>query len=153
SADFSRDGTVGTDETYAAFASNRMSFAAPPWKARLEVIKDVSQQFQPGFIGLQRDEALFLFAQQRGVFICTGTWDVNSLIEQAKDKFEVGISEFPTPSRDDPQYGKLVFGPVFDPARVAFPFGVTRFSKHADVAQSFLLYLASHKGNAELNNI
>jgi hypothetical protein len=130
-----------------------MSMASPTWKARLDITKQLCETFQPGFIGVTRDEALFLFAQEKGVFMSTGTWDVNSLIEQARGKFEVGIAEFPLPARDDPDYGKLVFGPVYDPSGAGFPFGVTRFSKHPEVAQKFLQFLASKKGNAELNRI
>jgi ABC-type glycerol-3-phosphate transport system substrate-binding protein len=152
SGDFNRDGTVGTDETYAAFATGRMSLNDHPWRARFEVMKQFSLVFQPGFVGLERDEALFLFAQQKAVFISSGTWDVNSLIEQAIGKFEVGIAVFPLPTPQDPELGPLVLGPVRDPADSGFPFGITRFAKHPEIAQLFLQFLASVKGNTELNH-
>jgi hypothetical protein len=123
------------------------------WTARFDLTRKLVAQSNPGFVGVGRDEALFLFAQQKAVFISTGIWDVGSLQEQAAGKFEVGIADFPRPGADDPQYGRLALGPLFDPAWAQFPFGVYRLSKHPDLAQDFLLYLASVKGNEKLNRI
>ena len=149
--DFSRDGYVGTDETFAGIASGRMRLTDLPWRARFELTRKLDEQFNRGFAGLGRDEALFLFAQEKAVFISTGIWDVASLLAQAQGKFEVGIADFPQPRPEDPDYGKLALGPLFDPAWAAFPFAVYRLSPHAELAKDFLRYLASVHGNQELN--
>lgn len=151
--DFSRDGSVGSDETFAAIATDRMQLTDLPWQARFDLTRQLVAHSNPGFIGVGRDEALFLFAQQKAVFISTGIWDVGSLQAQAEGKFEVGIADFPRPSADDPQYGRLALGPLFDPAWAQFPFGIYRLSKHPELAQDFLLYLASVRGNEKLNRI
>ena len=78
------------------------------------MLREVTQYFQTGYTGLGRDEAVFLFAQQRAVFITTGTWDVGSLHEQARGVFNVGIMDFPVPSRDDPEFGQVAEGPVYE---------------------------------------
>jgi raffinose/stachyose/melibiose transport system substrate-binding protein len=151
--DFSRDANVGSDETYAAIATDRMRLADLTWRARFDLTRQLVAQSNPGFIGVGRDEALFLFAQQKAVFISTGIWDVGSLQAQAEGKFEVGIADFPRLDSQDPEYGRLALGPLFDPAWAQFPFGVYRLSKHPELAQDFLLYLASVKGNEKLNRI
>ncbi len=152
-ADFNRDGFVGNDETFAAIRSGALSFDSKLVRAKYDGLKQMVRYFQAGFTGLTRDEAVFLFAQQRAVFICTGTWDAGSLIQQAEGKFTVGATIYPQPAQNDPEYGSLVFGPNFDPAGQGFPFGITRFSKHPGLARDFLLYLASRAGNARLNQI
>jgi len=152
-ADFNRDGSVGNDEFFAAMKTGALSFDSPAVRIRLLVAREVMKYFQPGFTGLQRDDAVFLFAQQRAVFIPTGTWDAGSLVEQTKETFNVGVMDFPMPLPDDPEYGSVMLGPRFEDTRTGFPFGLTRFSKHPEVARDFLLYVTSLKGNTQFNSI
>lgn len=152
-ADFNRDGFVGNDETFVAFKTGLLDFHYPPYACWFKMIREVTDYFQVGYTGLGRDEAVFLFAQQRAVFMTTGTWDARSLQEQAKGQFEVGIMDFPIPSRDDPVYGGVVEGRIYETPGAGFRFGISRDSKHLDVALDFLLFLASQKGNEKLNAI
>lgn len=152
-ADFNRDGFVGNDETFVAFKTGLLDFHYPPFKLWLRMLREVTDYFQVGYTGLGRDEAVFLFAQQRAVFMTTGTWDARSLQEQAKGQFEVGIMDFPIPSRDDPVYGEVVEGRIYESPGGGFQFGVSRNSKNPDVAIDFLLFLASQKGNEKINRI
>ena len=112
-ADFNRDGFVGNDETFVAFKTGLLDFYYPPYALWLKMLREVTDYFQVGYTGLGRDEAVFLFAQQRAVFMTTGTWDARSLQEQAEGQFEVGIMDFPIPSRDDPVYGEVVEGRIY----------------------------------------
>ena len=150
-ADFNRDGFVGNDEMFIAFKTGLLDFTYPSLDAWLTMIREVTDYFQTGYTGLGRDEAVFLFAQQRAVFMTTGTWDAGSLVEQAKGQFEIGIMDFPLPAPDDPVYGGVVEGRIYESPGVGFQFGITRSSKNPDVARDFLLFLASQKGNEELN--
>lgn len=152
-SDYNRDGAVGNDETFAAIKSGRVDMHHPSISAQFNSMIELKNYFQTGFTGLARDEAVFLFAQKKSVFICSGTWEIGILLDQAKDLFEVGVCPFPEPSPDDPKYGKLIVGPTWDPAFVGFGLGVTHFSKDPELAKDFLYYLASKKGNAKLNNI
>ncbi|HAL92270.1 MAG TPA: hypothetical protein DCM68_04510 [Verrucomicrobia bacterium] len=61
--------------------------------------------------------------------------------------------DFPIPSRDDPVYGEVVEGRIYESPGGGFQFGISRNSKHIDVAVDFLLFLASQKGNEKLNGI
>lgn len=152
--DFNRDGAVGNDETFAGVKSGRIDFMFPPVAAQYNMLIELMKRFQTGFAGLGRDEAVFLIAQQKAVFICTGTWDVGSLVSQAEGVFELGVVNYPQPSKADPEFGKFVDGPNFDPAFVGFAFGMTRFHpENFDLATDFLYYLSSLKGNTKLNQI
>ncbi|MDA0989376.1 MAG: extracellular solute-binding protein [Verrucomicrobia bacterium] len=152
-ADFNRDGFVDNGEQYAAFQAGRLSFEHPAIRARFKMLQEVTDHFQVGYTGLGRDEAVFLFAQQRAVFMTTGTWDARSLLEQAEGTFAVGVMDYPIPTADDPEYGVVIKGPNYERIGGGFPFGITRTSNHPDVALDFLLYLAGQQINGELNEI
>jgi raffinose/stachyose/melibiose transport system substrate-binding protein len=151
--DFNRDGVVGTDELYVGLRTGRIGFDFPPFEARFRMLRQLTSQFQAGFTGLGRDEAVFLFAQHRAVFITTGTWDVGGLLEQARGAFDVGIMDFPVPGPDDPEFGAIVQGPVYERPQAGFPFAITRTCKHPEVALDFLRFVGSQAGNEELNRI
>ncbi len=150
-ADFNGDGSVGNDELFVAFKTGRLDFNFPPFEAKFRMLRHLTEQFQAGFTGLGRDEAIFLFAQQRAVFMTTGTWDVGSLHEQARGVFKVGIMDFPVPAADDPEFGAISEGPVYERPTSSFAFSVTRSCKYPDVAVDFLRFLGSQSGNEELN--
>jgi raffinose/stachyose/melibiose transport system substrate-binding protein len=151
--DFNRDGVAGTDEFFAAVMTGRIDFDFPAYAARFRMLRALTQQFQTGFTGLGRDEAVFLFAQQRAVFMTTGTWDAGSLREQARGVFEIGITDFPHPGKDDPEFGGVVEGPPYELPSAGFQFAIARSCKHPDVALDFLQFIASRRGNEELNRI
>jgi ABC-type glycerol-3-phosphate transport system substrate-binding protein len=152
-ADFNRDGNVGNDELFVAFKTGRMSFDFPPYAAKFKMMREVTDYFQTGYTGLTRDEAVFLFAQQKAVFMTTGTWDARSLQQQAEGQFEVGVMDFPMPTKDDPTYGPVVEGPLFETPGTGFRFGITRTSQHPDIALDFMLFMASKQQNEKLNRI
>ena len=152
-ADFNRDGSVGNDEQFVAFRTGRLSFDFLPYRARFKMIEELTRHFQSGYTGLTRDEAVFLFAQQRAVFMATGTWDARSLQEQARGQFEVGVMSYPFPTPDDPFYGPVAPARPREQVGTGFQFGITRTSAHPDVALDFLLFLASRLGNEKLNRI
>ena len=153
-ADFNRDGLVGIEELYAAFRAGLIDLQFPAFKARYKMIQEVTQYFPLGFTGLNHDDSVFQFAQQRGVFLSTGTWDARSLIAQAEGKFEVGVMDFPRPRPDDPDYGAFMEGPAYegDPSG-GFPVGITRSSPHFEQALDFLFFMASQKQNEDLNQV
>lgn len=151
--DFNRDGFAGNDELFVAIRTGRMQFDHPAYRAKFEVMRQVSDHFQTGWTGLGRDEAVFLFAQRKAVFIGAASWDALSLLQQARGTFEVGLMDFPIPGPDDPEFGAVAEGPCYESTGAGFRFGVTRFSKHPDIALDFLLFLASQKHNEELNKI
>ena len=152
-ADFNRDGFVDSGEQYVAFKTGRLSFQHPAIRARYRMLREVTDNFQVGYTGLTRDEAVFLFAQQKAVFMTTGTWDARSLLEQAEGTFQVGVMDYPLPRRDDPVYGPVIRGPNYERIDGGFRFGITRNSEHPNVALDFLLYMASRDKNGELNDI
>jgi raffinose/stachyose/melibiose transport system substrate-binding protein len=152
--DFDRTDGAQTDDMFVAFRTGRIDFHFGAFKARYEAMAELIPFFQPGYNGVGRDEAVFIFAQQRALFIPTGTWDAGSLALQAKSEgFEVGLMPYPFPTPDDPRYGKWVYGPSFDLPGAGFMFGLTRNSKHPKEVVDFLMFATSIRENEKLNRI
>ena len=152
-ADFNRDGSLGGDESYVADRAGLVDLNFPAYQARFRMLRELTDQFQTGFSGLTRDEAVFLFVQQTAVFMATGTWDARSLQEQSDGQFTVGVMDFPLPDADDPVYGKFVEGPLFEQPYVGFAFAITKTTRNFDVALDFLRFMASKEQNEKLNRI
>ena len=74
-----------------------------------------------------------------------------SLREQARGTFETGVMDFPLPAKDDPEFGQILEGPVYDNTGAGMPFVITRTCKHPEVALDFLQFLSSQRGNTEFN--
>ena len=152
-ADYSRDGWIDSAELFTAMTEGRVNFLMRPYAAKYGLIRELTEFFQPGFTGLGRDDAVFLFAQEQAVFITTGTADQGALREQAEGVFNLGIMNFPFPSKDDPDYGDVVEGPAYERPTQGFMFGVTRTSRHPEIALDFLHYLSSLEVNEEFNAV
>lgn len=150
--DFNPDGRFAKEEMFLGFVTGTVDLNLPAYQARLKILKDLTPFFPAGYTGLNRDDAVMLFAKQRSVFISIGTWDAASLIEQAKGRFTTGFVDFPLPSSTDPEYGAFFPGPRWEPVLSGnLPFAITRTSKHPDIAADFLLYLASKSVNERFN--
>ena len=149
--DLNRDGRLSKEEMYIGYKLGRLSLKDPAYQAMLGLTQEVTHYFQVGYTGLTRDEALFLFAQERAVFIPTGSYEAMSLKAQAAGKFEVGVMNFPYPGPDDPEFGSEVEGPRYESVDGAAQFGITRNSKHAEEALDFLLFMTSLEQNEKIN--
>lgn len=152
-ADANGDLLLGGDEFYASYKAGLISVRDEPFARCFQMMREISAYFPDGWTGLQRDEAVFRFAQQRAVFMSATTQEAYSLLDLAQDKFHVDIAEFPQPTKDDPVYGKLVYGPRWEKPDDTFRFVVTRYSPHPDAALDFLLFLASQRANEKLNEM
>lgn len=149
--DFNRDGRFSKEEMLLGFASGKISFANPAYKASFKMVREITGEFPVGWSGLTRDEALFNFAQQKAVFLATGTYEAEGIRDQAAGKFELGLMDFPLPSKSDLDYGEVVQGPRYENPEGSMPMAVTRTSKHPDVAVDFLLFLVSRQENEKFN--
>jgi raffinose/stachyose/melibiose transport system substrate-binding protein len=149
--DFNLDGRFSKEEMFLGFASGKISFSHPAYKASFKMIREIAREFPSGWSGLTRDEALFSFAQQKAVFLATGTYEAEGIREQAAGKFELGLMDFPLPAKSDPEFGPMAQGPRYENPEGSMPFAVTRTSKHPEVAIDFLLFLASRAQNEKFN--
>jgi ABC-type glycerol-3-phosphate transport system substrate-binding protein len=149
--DFNRDGRFSKEEMFLGFASGKISFANPAYRASFKMVREITDEFPSGWSGLNRDEALFNFAQEKAVFLATGNYEAEGIKEQAAGKFELGLMDFPLPAKTDPEFGAIVQGPRYENPEGSMPMAVTRTSKHPEVAVDFLLFLVSREENEKFN--
>jgi ABC-type glycerol-3-phosphate transport system substrate-binding protein len=142
---------VSSLETYAAYQRGDLTFENVRLKCWYECIRAICDQFIKGFMGMDRDQAAFLFVQGDACMIASGSWDAESLFKQAR--FEVGLMPFPMPAPDE-RWGKYVVGKRSEAAtRGGNSFGLYRLSREKNWSLDFLQYLTSLKGNQEFNRV
>jgi len=116
------------------------------------VLYDICRQFNKGFMSSKRDQPISLFSQAKAAMIATGSWEAGSLYNQVAGDFEITVFDFPTAEAGHPRYGDYLQTRVTEAGQQSgFPFGLTRFSKHRDVALDFMHFLTSRKINEQLN--
>ena len=142
----------GSIRRAADFLHGRWSLDSPEVRAGFEMMRAVGGEMQSGFIQTERDEAARRFASGQALMINTGSWNAWSLRQQVT--FPVGAGPLPYPSVNDPDYGRFTLGA---PSETGIPatgrFGLTRNSKHPEVAKDFLRFLASRQANQLWTNV
>lgn len=135
-----------------SFLSGYASLDDPAVRDGLSLMRDAGNLMQPGFMQLDRDEAILYFAQGRAVMIPTGAWDYGSIAEQSA--FEIGVFEMPLPDAATPRFGNNVLGPAAEVGReLALNFLLSAQSKHPEVAVDFLKFMTSQRENQVFANI
>ncbi|MEK6796479.1 MAG: extracellular solute-binding protein [Spirochaetota bacterium] len=153
--DYNHDCSISSVESYIGFRSGKIGLDYGPYRAKFAMAAAYASNSISGFTGLNRDDGVFLFVQQRAVFIPTGTFDAGMLEEQSKDNgFEIGVMDMPYARPDDPAFGQYVEGPIFDDAFSAFAFACPTPDSAPDrrkAAIDFLLFLAAKDNNIKFN--
>jgi raffinose/stachyose/melibiose transport system substrate-binding protein len=117
----------------------------PEIRAGLGLQRDVGRHMQPGFMQAGRDDAGFYFSQGAALMIPTGSWDFGSLVSQSP--FRIAVGRIPYPQPGDPS-APFSLGPITETGSgLGGLFGVTRASRHPEVARDFLLFLVSQPMN------
>jgi len=141
-------------EKYLAYVRGGVEFTSDEIRASEMVQRELAAYYQPGFMATDRQEAGFAFAQQRALMISSGSWDYQSMRLQAADNgFEIGVIPFPLPDSADPAYGRYVDGQTAEENRTGVSFGLSRSSRHPDVALAFMKFLTCKEINEKVNAI
>lgn len=133
-------------------------FDAPLYRGVNRGVVDLDRFFAPGLLlqemgGLvdasydtrAREQITFLFYDNRLGFYLTGSWEANSLVQNAP--FEVGISQLPSVDHNH-KLSKWFTGPVSEAgAHPMGPFGITKATKHPELTLDLLHYMTSYEIN------
>jgi len=123
----------------------------PELHSSLELMREMSLLLTPGFMQLQRDEAIAAYIQQRSLMLIAGSWDYAALIDGVP--FETRALPVLGPSTDDPQFGEFTLGQVAEPMGIEGSMGIIRSSRHPEVALDFLHYLTSQRVSEKFSQI
>jgi raffinose/stachyose/melibiose transport system substrate-binding protein len=136
-------------ELYSHWTSGRWSLAHPAFDAVFAHWQHLAEGFQPGFVQAQRDDALHLFVHRHAIFLPATNRDFFSV--KASAGFPIAVVRLPVPDFESPEVAPWALGPVAEMASpVSAVFGLTRMSRHPEVAIDFLRYLTSSGVHAEL---
>jgi raffinose/stachyose/melibiose transport system substrate-binding protein len=150
-------GPPGTFEQFAprlsrAYAEGWWSLDSPEIRSGLEIMREVGQKMQPGFMQVSRDDASFYFMQGKALMIASGSWDTSSVTQQVDFPFRA--FRIPQPDRTDPEFGEFVLGLTSEAGTNAgLSLGVTNASKHPEVAIDFLLFMAGQPMNQKFTDV
>lgn len=129
---------VSTEDAYKLATGRQGVFwAGASQKSAAELLVHWADQgmLTPGFSGLGSDAAWREFAEDRGVFLVSGTWLMADLEAAMGDK--VG---FVLPPSDD---GKLAVT-----GGTSVPFAISARSRHPDAAAAYIEFVTSSRGMA-----
>lgn len=118
----------------------------------LELWAEISALAPPGYLQLQREEALFNFVTGRALFFYGGSWDYAGVTQESP--FSVGTTRFPQPLAGEGRWGEFSLGKTSEAeGGMECILGVSRDSRHPDLAIDFLRFLTSHAAAAKLTEI
>lgn len=124
------------------YLQGRWNYGRPDVQAALGVVRELTAMMRPGFIQLERDDAVREFMNGHALFVATGTWDASSLIRLAD--FPVGIHRFPQPDAADPAVGAFHVGRAADGGKLtAMAFYLNKDSPQKEAAIDFMRFMTS----------
>lgn len=110
------------------------------------LMRDITKLYQPGFLQLAREDAVFYFLQGRALMLFTGNWDYSSYRKLAS--FELGTFKLPLPSPGAAEFGSYTIGSQSEgETPTSGLFALNRHSPHQDIALDFMRFMTSQRGN------
>lgn len=147
--DLERNLTQSDREAAIAFLRGDWRPDTGPVRSAWAAWRTLGRLYQPGFLGAMRDDAGFLFKQQRAVMIVSGSWDAFHLLTD--NPFEVSVLPLPNPPVATSD-GRL--GPLSESALLpSGSFGIMRRSRHPEIALDFLRFLTSRQINQRFADV
>lgn len=150
--DYSHDLNLTKFEGIITFLRGQWSVDTPAVRTSLETVSAIGRYMSPGWVQMNREDAMMQFLQGQAAMLSTGTWDAGGILQQAQ--FEVGAFAVPAISPDDPVYGAATLGPTSEANVFAtLPFGMTQASKHPELVIDFLRFMTSRRMNEKFTEI
>jgi len=133
------------DKDFAlSYLEGSWDFNDPAIQQGVRLISEAAAMMSPGFSQTGNDQAHLQFAQGHAMLMVLSSLQATGIIEGSP--FDVTIHPIPQPQLDDPDYGPQMRGPIAEPALKTYgAFGITRSSRHPEIALDFLRFITSQK--------
>ena len=137
------DGTLPKADIFTAFGEGKLDIDRLLVPA--ELVKNIGKYFSDGFTTTDSQQTKYLFFTGNVCFFMEGSWDAWTMVNNTP--FNVKIIRVPTISSDG-KYGKYFVGKTLESAfSVSGKFGITKDSRHRELALEFLQFLTSWEIN------
>lgn len=147
------DGGAGNDERLLALWPGGAIDLATDRHVRsaYRIVYDITRHFDEGFMASKRDDAVLLFCQAQAAMIATGSWEAGTLKREVGGRFAIDVWDFPVAGENE-RYGDTIrYRKSEADTRAGFNMGLTKTSRHKDVAVDFMRFLTSRTINEEIN--
>jgi raffinose/stachyose/melibiose transport system substrate-binding protein len=151
------DSSVTDLESYAGWRRGVWTFNTPQVEAYFACLHEITRQFPPGFLALERDQANNRFVLGNAAMIASGAWDAGSLVQgaqsraRAEERFEIGIIPLPLPGPGE-KWSEYVLDRVNEAqTNAGAVYSIDQRSPNRQFAIDFLQYLGSYSVNQQLN--
>ncbi len=135
-------GPTDTTDLFLSYLNHQWTLDHPGFHGGAELMRRVGREMPPGFMQLNREQALFYFAQSRALMFMAFSSDATGIIRQAN--FPVRAFRNPTPGPGTPEFGANLLGPNSEGALFTYGLlGIPRSSPHPAAALDFLRFLTS----------
>lgn len=150
--DYDHDLELTKFEGMVGYLRGRWSLETPAVRTSLDTVSAFGRYLPPGWAQAERQDTMMQFLQGRTAMLCTGTWDIGGILQQAK--FPIGAFKVPAITPESRRFGKWALGAVSEANTFdAMPFGVTRASRHQAQAIDFLRFMSSRRGNTIFSRV
>jgi raffinose/stachyose/melibiose transport system substrate-binding protein len=139
------DLALDNNELGLYFLLNRWSLRDRAPQRAFELMRAVGRHMQSGFSELRRDDASFIFLQERALTIPASSSEAKTFRSQVP--FEVLVVDIPLPGKDDPVYGEAIIGRPSDATSTRVTFGLVTGSKAPGASLDFLQFITSKRAN------
>lgn len=130
------------EEFFIAQLLGRWTLQDPAFRSGAQLMQDASRLLTPGFEQIENDQTIFRFAQGRAALYLGYSLMATSIFEQCP--FRIGIMRNPLPDPNDPRFGaQMIARPAETSMNSYGAFGITRTSRHPELALDFLRFLTS----------
>lgn len=110
----------------------------------VDLVQELGRNFCKGFTATDAEQTKFLFCAGNVGFFPEGSWSALSLVNNSP--FEVEVINLPMIGPDN-RYYKFYTRPLSDAGFLTGKFGITKASRHFNLALDFLQFLTSYKIN------
>ncbi len=129
-------------DLYLGYVNHEWTLDHPGIRAGAELMREAGGVLPPGFLQLNREQAIFYFAQGRALMFMGWSSDTTSLKHQAS--FPVRAFRNPAPEPGPTGFGANMLGPNSEGALFTYgTLAIPRSSPHPEVALDFLRFLTS----------
>ena len=131
-----------TTDLYLGYLNHQWTVSHPGIRGGAELMHRIGREMAPGFMQLNREQAVFYFAQGRALMFMGFSSDATGISRQVN--FPVRAFRNPAPAPGPTGFGANMMGPNAEGALFTYgTLGIPRSSLHPEVALDFLRFLTS----------